>query len=170
MHHTIQNSKRELIDSVPKVIVYCGTAVVIWFFAKTFFIPLGDTVSFGNLRVSAVIAAISILVIFLLLVKIIREVRDICDAVSTLTAFTLIHSITSNEFEVLFHIVHVMTYVTVAVIKFILIGSLLTDIHPILTSFFLIVTFIMVVTELYSTGLLLSAKVGAWVKKIDAKF
>ncbi|PKP59306.1 MAG: hypothetical protein CVT89_01450 [Candidatus Altiarchaeales archaeon HGW-Altiarchaeales-2] len=36
-------SKREIIDSVPKVIVYGGISVMVWIFTMLVYIPLGGS-------------------------------------------------------------------------------------------------------------------------------
>lgn len=165
----ITESKRELIDSIPKILVYTGTAFMIWLFSKVVFVPLGQIVLWGDIKAASVIVIISVVAISVILLKILKEVRDICDAIAGFIAYTLEKNATTAEFHIYQKAVRSVAYVIVVVVIFLFFGSLLDEIHPAISGIILIVIFLWSVLTLYSAGMTMSNKIEASAKRFTQK-
>jgi len=165
----IRRSKMELVESIPKAVIYAGTAFVIWLFTKVLFVPLGDTVLWGDLKAATVIVAIAVVTILVIVLKILREIRDICNALAGLIAWSIDKSAASTEYQIYQRAVRSLVYVMVVAVMFLLFGTLLNEIHPALSGIVLIIVFLWAVGTLYSTGVLLSSKIDAKVRKTTAR-
>ncbi len=165
----ITRSKRELIDSIPKMLVYAGTAFMIWLFSKLVFAPLGHITLWGSIEASDIVVSIAIVAIFILLLKILREIRDICDAVAGFVAYIFEKNATTADFLIYQKAIRSVAYVIVVAVVFLFFSSLLDEIHPAISGIVLIIIFLWAVLTLYSAGMMISAKIEAGAKRFTEK-
>ncbi|VVB54949.1 Uncharacterised protein [uncultured archaeon] len=168
-NEAVKKFKFELVDSIPKALVYSMTAFVIWLFTKFLFVPLGNITLYSDVRASSVIVAVAILTILVIILKILKEIRDICDAIAGIIAYSIDRNTATLESQVYQRAVRSLAYVLVAAIAFLFFSSLLNEIHPALSGIVLIVMFFWAVGTLYSAGMLLSDKIESKVKKTTSR-
>ncbi len=168
-NEVVKKSKFELVDSIPKVLIYSGTSFVIWMFTKFLFVPLGDIPLWGNLKASMVIVSISVVTILVIVLKILKEIRDICDAIAGLAAYAIDKNTSSTEAQIYQYTVRSLAYVLVVAVMFLLFGSLLSEIHPALSGIVLIVVFFWSIGTLYNAGMMLSDKIEPKIKRITTR-
>lgn len=162
-------SRKELVDSVPKVVVYSATAFVIWLFTKVIFIPLGAITFYKEFTAATVIVTIATVAILIILLKILKEIRDVCDALSGLVASTIDPKASSDEYKIYQKVLRSVAYVITVAVIFLFFGSLLSEIHPAITGIILVIIFLWSVGTLYSAGMLLSDKIEARAKRFTAR-
>jgi len=163
-------SKREIYDSLPKLLVYMSIAVLIYLFAMFVFLPLGRGLVIGGTPTSTAISAIAILSIILLMWRSSREIRDICDAIGGLIAVNVgREGACDEEVEHYQKAVKGVVYVFVVVFVFLFIGSLLTEISEAFAGILLVIIFIWAVYTLYSSGMAISAEIEATANEIAGK-
>ena len=165
----IRGSKRELIDSIPKVLVYGGTLILIWLFSKLVFIPLGDGVLWGDIRTSHIIVTITVIVALMLVLKILKEIRDMCDAIAGFVAYSIDKKSTMEELGDYRKAVRNLGYVIVVVLLYMYFGSILGEIHPALSGIILIIVFSWAVGALYGIGMTVSDKIEKKAKRFTGK-
>ena len=166
----IIESKREIYDSLPKLLVYMSIAVLIYLFAMFIFLPLGRGLAIGGTPTSTIISAIAILSIILLMWRSSREIRDICDAIGGLIAVNVGRDgACDEEVEHYQKAVKGIVHVFVVVFAFLFIGSLLTEISEAFSGILLVIIFIWAVYTLYSSGMAISAEIEATADEIAGK-
>jgi hypothetical protein len=163
-------SKREIYDSLPKLVVYLSIAILIYLFAILVFIPLGQGFDIAGVLTATVISAIAIIAILMLLWRSSREIRDICNAIGGLIAVNVGKKGASDE-EVAHYrkAVKGIVYVFAVVIAFLFIGSLLTEISGGVAGILLIVIFLWAVCTLYSAGMAISAEIESAANEMAQK-
>ncbi|ODS36187.1 MAG: hypothetical protein A7316_02915 [Candidatus Altiarchaeales archaeon WOR_SM1_86-2] len=168
-------SRKELMDSVPKILVYGGTALLIWLFSKLVFIKLGNAYNItSDITAGYIIAVIAILVVLWVVLKVLKEVKDVCDAVGGLIAVNAGRGGASEEeVENWRKAIRGVAYVIVVAVAFIFFASLLTEIGDfvgeVAAGVLLIGIFIWAAYTLYKSGMAVSKEVEAraleWEKK-----
>lgn len=171
-------SRKELRDSLPKLVVYVGIAILIYLFSLYVFIPLSGGIAIGKISVTSLISLIGILAILVLVLKSIKEIKDICDAIGWFIAASFGRE-GAHEEEVKHYQLAVrrVVYVFVVVAGFMFIGSLLSEFSEAATGLLLIVVFLWSIYMLYSAGMAISKEAEASAnelvdkveKKIDKK-
>jgi len=163
-------SKREIYDSLPKLVVYVGIAILIYLFAILVFVPLGNGLDISGVSTATVISAIAIIAILVLLWRSSREIKDLCNAIGGLIAVNVGREGASDE-EVAHYqkAVKGIVYVFAVVIAFLFIGSLLTEISEGAAGILLIVIFLWAVCTLYSSGMAISAEIEATANEVAQK-
>ena len=163
-------SKREIYDSLPKLVVYVSIAILIYLFAILVFIPLGHGLDIAGVSTATVISAIAIIAILILLWRSSREIKDLCNAIGGLIAVNVGREGASDE-EVLHYrkAVKGIVYVFAVVITFLFIGSLLTEISEGAAGILLIAIFLWAVCTLYSSGMAISAEIEATANEVAQK-
>ncbi len=159
-------SKREIIDSVPKVVVYGGIMAMVWIFTMFVYIPLGEGLMLTQgLSVSNFIMIIGFVALLFFTVKILKEIRDISNAIGGIIAVKSGPSGASKE-----EVEHIQTavrgvvYVIVGTILFVFLTSVLTGLNmggnqylgQIIVGIGLVVMFIWVIFMLYRSGMAVS--------------
>jgi len=163
-------SKKELIDSIPKVIVYGGIAVMVWFFTLFIFAPLGNSYTVWGVNAGKLVAFIGTLAMILLIVKVLKEIKDVGDAIGGLVATKVGRDGASPE-----EVNHWRTairgllYVIMAAIIFTFFASLLSFIHQTLAGIVLLIVFIWVIFMLYRSGMAISHEIEAYAHEQSEK-
>lgn len=169
VENPVMNAKNELVDSLPKVLIYSVTAFVIWLFTKAVFVPLGDIRFYGSITAAKVIVAISTVTILLIIMKVMKEMKDIVEAISALLALSINPKAAPTEYEIYQKALKSLVYVIVVAVAFLFFGSLMNEIHPAISGIILVVVFIWAVGTLYSAGMMISEKIEAKAKKVAAR-
>lgn len=168
--NVFENAKRELVDSIPKAVMYALTGFVIWLFTKAIFVPLGQGIVFyGDIKASTVIAAVSIITILVIILKVLKELRDVCDALADVIALSVDPKAAPTEHEVYRKVLKSLSYVILVAVGFLFFGSLLNEIHPAISGIILVIIFLWAIVSLYSAGMLMSDKVEAKIKKLTSR-
>ncbi|MFQ6055198.1 MAG: hypothetical protein ACE5KT_07440 [Methanosarcinales archaeon] len=165
-------ARREIYDSLPKLVVYVGIAILIYLFAMLVFRPLGEGLYISSIQTSDIILGIGIIAISILLLRVIGEVRDICNAFGGLIAANVGREGASED-EIAHYrkAVKGIIYVFAVVIAFLFIGSMLVKISGggVLAGLALIVIFLWAVWSLYSAGMALSKEIELTAKELTEK-
>ncbi|PKP59228.1 MAG: hypothetical protein CVT88_06010 [Candidatus Altiarchaeales archaeon HGW-Altiarchaeales-1] len=159
-------SKREIIDSVPKVIVYGGISVMVWIFTMLVYIPLGGSLMLAEgLSVANIIMIVGFVALVFFTYKILREIRDIANAIGGLIAVKSGASGASKEeVEHMQTAVRGVVYAIVGTIMFVFLTSVLrglniggyTNLGQMIVGIGLVVMFIWVIFLLYRSGMAVS--------------
>lgn len=159
-------SKREIIDSMPKIVVYGGISVMVWIFTMFVYIPLGGGLMLGKgVSVANVIMIVGFLALVYFAYKILREIRDISNAIGGLIAVKSGPSGASpEEVEHMQTAVRGVVYTIVGTIIFVFLTSVLTglsigrytNLGQIIVGIALVVMFIWVIFTLYRSGMAVS--------------
>lgn len=162
-------SKREIVDSVPKIIVYGGIAIMVWVFTMFVYIPLGKGLMLTkDLSVSNFIMIVGFVALLFFVIKILREIRDVSNAVGGIIAVRCGPSGASKE-----EVVHMQTavrgvvYAIVGTILFVFLTSVLVGLEIGGNPYFgqtivgigLVIMFIWVVVMLYRSGMAISKEI-----------
>ncbi|MEA1908640.1 MAG: hypothetical protein U9N43_06375 [Euryarchaeota archaeon] len=163
-------SKREIYDSLPKLVVYVSIAILIYLFAILVFVPLGNGLDIIGVSTATIISASAIIAIMILLWRSSREIKDLCNAIGGLIAVNVGREGASDE-EVAHYQKAVKGIVSVfaVVVAFLFIGSLLTEISEGAAGILLIVIFLWAVCTLYSSGMAISAEIEATANEVAQK-
>lgn len=170
----ITESKRELIDSVPKILVYGGTALLIWLFTFFIFAPLGGSFVFwAGISATTIMMFIAMVAIGVLLLKVLGEIRDICDAIGCFIAYTINKKATPAESQIYRRVARSIAYVIVVVLVFLPLSSLLNKMHsvygPVLSGIAIVVIFLWAIVTLYGAGMAMSDTIEANARKFTRK-
>lgn len=159
-------SKREIIDSVPKVIVYGGISVMIWIFTMLVYIPLGGGLMLTpDLSVSNFIMIIGFVALLFFTVKILKEIKDISNAIGGIIAVKSGPSgASTEEVEHMQTAVRGVVYAIVGTILFVFLTSVLRGLNiggnaylgQTIVGIGLVVMFIWVIFLLYRSGMAIS--------------
>lgn len=159
-------SKKEIIDSVPKIIVYGGISVMIWIFTMFVYIPLGEGLMLTkDLSVSNFIMIIGFVTLLCFTVKILKEIRDVSNGIGGLIAVRSGASGASKEeVEHMQTAVRGVVYVIVGTILFVFLTSVLRGLDiggneylgQTIVGIGLVVMFIWVIFMLYRSGMAIS--------------
>ena len=165
----LEKSKKELVDSIPKIILYGGTLIIIWLFSKLVFIPLGDGTLWGDIKTSYVIVLITVVFALLLILKVLKEIKDISDALAGFIALAINKKSTPTELMEYQKAVRGVLYVFVVVLLYMYFGSMLSVLHPALSGVVLIAVFMWAVWTLYSAAMSVSGNIERVTKSLSAK-
>ncbi|HID27818.1 MAG TPA: hypothetical protein EYP22_08405 [Methanosarcinales archaeon] len=163
-------ARRDIYDSLPKLVVYVSIAILIYLFAMLVFRPLGDGLYISYIQTSDIILGIGIIAILILLWRVIGEVRDICNALGGLIAANVGREGASED-EIAHYqkAVKGIIYVFAVVIAFLFIGSMLMEISGGFAGIVLIIIFLWAVWTLYSAGMALSTEIELTSKEFTQK-
>jgi len=162
-------SKREIYDSLPKLVVYVSIAILIYLFAILVFMPLGKGFEIVSVSTATIISAIAIIAILILLWRSSREIKDLCNAVGGLIAINVDKEASDEEVAHYRKAVKGIVYVFAVVIAFLFIGSLLTEISGGVAGILLIAIFLWAVCTLYSAGMAISAEIESAANEMAQK-
>ncbi|MFW6185718.1 MAG: hypothetical protein ACOC5C_03445 [Halobacteriota archaeon] len=150
-------SKREIRDSFPKIIVNLAIAFLIWLFAVLVFQPLANTLGnpfiFGLIGMKAIISGIVIIALAIILLRILKEVSDLTGALAGLTALQFARGETSEtKLERYKTGFRGIGYVIVAVIAYLFFLPIVAGLHPTLAGIILILVLIWAILMLFRVG------------------
>ncbi len=169
-------SKKEIRESFPKILVNLAIAVLIWLFAVLVFQPLANTLGnpfiFGLVGMSSIISAIVIIALAIILLRVLKEVADLTGGIASLTALYFARGETSEtkleKFRTGFRGIG---YVIVAVIAYLFFLPLIAGLHPALAGIILILVLIWAILMLFRVGGVFSEeiekKAGELSQKVD---
>lgn len=167
---------REIRDSVPKIIINIGIAVLIWAFTKYVFVPISIGYQFINIPLPQLISLVMLAAVAILVLGIIKEVFDIVDALAAYCAYELgarkgeVSEEEVSNYKVGFR---GFIYVIIVALLFLLFKDFLDVFHPVLSALVLLVVVIWSVLVLLRSGKAFSKIVeeyaAEWAKKLEEK-
>ena len=167
-------SRREIYDSVPKIVVGIAVAFLIWLFGVLIFRPLarmlGDPLIFGLIGLGSLISAIILIALLLIFIGIFKEVVDITNALAGYAAAAYSRKETPDEkLERYQRAFRGIAYVLLAVILFLFLLPFIAGIIPVLAGIVLVVLVIWAILVLFRTGRLFSVEIERWAADVTRK-
>lgn len=162
-------SKKEFMDSIPKIAVYGGIMILVWIFTMFVYIPLGWGLTLpGGLSVANFIMIVGFLVLLYFAVKILKEIRDVSNAIGGMIAVRSGPSgATEEEVKDMQSAVKGIVYAIIGTILFVFITSVLTGLNVggyqiggAVVGIALVIMFILVIYWLYKAGMSVSKEIG----------
>lgn len=163
-------SKKEMIDSIPKVIIYGATILLIWAFTNFVFYPLGKSYDMWGINTGSAIALVGMIAMIVLIIKVLKEVRDIADAVGGLIAVNVGRGGASKEEVGHWKMaIRGVLYVILVALVFSLFATLLSKIAAWLAGIILLIVFIWAVLTLYKSGMAVSKEIESYATEQSKK-
>ncbi len=167
---------RELRDSVPKIVINIGIAVLIWVFTKYIFIPVSREYLLFGIPLPQLISLIMLVAVTILVLGILREIFDIVDALAAYCAYELGSAqkeVTDEELENYKIGFRGIVYVIVVALIFLLFRDFLNVLHPVLSAVVLLIVAVWAVLTLMRSGKAFSRIVEyyakEWAEKLEAR-
>lgn len=159
----LSESRREMADSLPKLAIYIGIAILIWLFGALIFVPLSQPFVFFGVELSAIVSAIILIALVLIFIYIFRELVDVADAAAGFATVSAAGTRATQEqvrhYRTAFRAV---LYVVLAVILFLFLLPFLNSLSPALAGIVLVVLVIWAVWVLFRGGSALSSIIEDW--------
>lgn len=167
-------SRREIYDSVPKIVVGVVVAFLIWLFGVLIFQPLanmlGDPLIFGLVGLGSLISAIILIALVLIFIGIFKEVIDVTNALAGYAAAAYSRKETSDEkLERYQRAFRGIAYVILAVIAFLFLLPFIAGIIPVLAGIVLVILVIWAIFILFRSGRLFSGEIERWAADATRK-
>lgn len=167
---------REIRDSVPKILINVGIAVLIWALTRYAFIPISRDYLLFNIPLPQLIGLVMLIAVAILVLGVIREILDITDAAAAYAAYTIgavRGEVAEEELENYRTGFRGIVYVIIVVLVFILFRDFLNILHPLLSAVLLIVVVIWAVLTLMRSGRAFSGLVSyyteEWAKRLESR-
>lgn len=170
----LAESRREMYDSIPKIIVGVAIAFLIWLFGVLIFLPLarmlGDPFLFGLIGFASLISGIILIALVIIFFGIFKEVLDVTDAFAGYAAAAYSRSETSDEkVERYRGAFRGIAYVLVAVFAFLFFLPFLAGIIPVLAGIVLVILVLWAILVLFRAGKLFSGEIEQWAASFTQK-
>jgi hypothetical protein len=157
-------SRREIADSLPKIIVEIVIAFLIWLFAIYIFIPLagtlGDPTFLGLIGLQPLISAIVIVALIIVFLAILKEIIDVTDAVAGYATLAFSKGEVSEEklerYQTGFRLIG---YVLLAVIAYLFFLPLIAGVLGVLAGVILVLLVIWAIIVLFQAGRIFSVEI-----------
>ena len=167
---------RELRDSIPKIIINIGVAILIWAFTKYVFAPISQGFLLFNIPLPQLVSIIMIIAVTILVVGIVKELRDIIDALAAYASYeigTRKGEVEKEELENYKRGFRGIFYVIIVTLLFLLYNDFLNLIHPVLAALTLLIIVIWSVYILISSGRAFSKIIEyyskAWAEELEKR-
>ena len=167
---------REIRDSVPKIIINIGIAVLIWVFTKYIFVPISLGYQFMGIPLPQLISLVMLVAVAVLVLGILREIFDIIDALAAYSAYELgarKGEVTDEELQNYKVGFRGIIYVIIIALLFLLFKDFLDVFHPVLSAIVLIVVVLWSVLMLLRSGRAFSRIVeeyaNEWADKLEER-
>ncbi len=170
----LAESRREMYDSIPKIIVGVAIAFLIWLFGVLIFQPLagmlGDPFIFGLIGLKSLISGIILIALVFIFIGIFKEVLDVTDALAGYAAAAYSKADTPDEKVGRYRrAFRGIAYVLLAVIAFLFFLPFIAGIIPVLAGIILVILVIWAVFVLFRTGRLFSGEIERWAADFTRK-
>ena len=152
-------------DSLPKIGVNIGIAVLIWIFANIVFIPISRGYFIAQYSVTALITTVTIVAMAVLILGILKEIRDVADAAAGFAAVRIGRTVTVEEVEHYKTAFRSIFYVVVVSLGFLLFAENLKLLHPAISAIVLIAVVIWAIFQLYRAGKAVHSEIERWAKE-----
>lgn len=157
-------SKREIADSLPKIIVEIVIAFLIWLFAVYIFIPLagtlGDPTFLGLIGLQPLISAIVIVALIIIFLAILKEIIDVTNAIAGYATLAFSKGEVSEEklerYQTGFRLIG---YVLLAVIAYLFFLPLIAGVIGVLAGVVLVLLVIWAIIVLFQAGRIFSVEI-----------
>jgi hypothetical protein len=157
-------SRREIADSLPKIIVEIVIAFLIWLFAVYIFIPLagslGDPTFLGLIGLQPLISAIVIVALIIVFLAILKEIIDVTDAVAGYATLAFSKGEVSDEklerYQTGFRLIG---YVLLAVLAYLFFLPLIAGVLGVLAGVILVLLVIWAIIVLFQAGRIFSVEI-----------
>jgi hypothetical protein len=157
-------SRREIADSLPKIIVEIVIAFLIWLFAVYIFIPLAGTLSeptfLGLIGLQPLISAIVIIALIIVFLAILKEIIDVTNAVAGYATLAFSKGEVSEEklerYQTGFRLIG---YVLLAVIAYLFFLPLIAGVLGVLAGVVLVLLVIWAIIVLFQAGRIFSVEI-----------
>ncbi|WP_342677483.1 hypothetical protein [Methanofollis sp. UBA420] len=157
-------SRREIADSLPKIIVEIVIAFLIWLFAVYIFIPLagslGDPTFLGLIGLQPLISAIVIVALIIVFLAILKEIIDVTNAVAGYATLAFSKGEVSDEklerYQTGFRLIG---YVLIAVLAYLFFLPLIAGVLGVLAGVVLVLLVIWAIIVLFQAGRIFSVEI-----------
>lgn len=162
----MEESRRKLSSSVPKLLIHIAVAALIWVFGQFVFVPLAATFVLFGYDLAPIISAIVVVALLIVLLRAAFDIRDTADALAGIAAVSVSKSTTED--------VHIQNYqkgfrgilyVVYGVVIFLFFYSFLATIHPVTAGLVLVVLVIWSIIVLFQVGGVFSRAIEEWSGK-----
>lgn len=136
----MEESKRQMAASVPRLVVHILVAGLIWLFGELIFVPLARSFQLFGFQLAPIISAIVLVALLVVLVRAALDIRRTADALAGAAAVSV-----SKESTVEANLKNYRTgfrglfYVLFAVLIYLFFAAFLTTIHPVAAGVVLVV-------------------------------
>ncbi|WP_067047045.1 hypothetical protein [Methanofollis ethanolicus] len=157
-------SRREIADSLPKIIVEIVIAFLIWLFAVYIFIPLagslGDPTFLGLIGLQPLISAIVIVALIIVFLAILKEIIDVTNAVAGYATLAFSKGEVSEakleRYQTGFRLIG---YVLLAVLAYLFFLPLIAGVLGVLAGVVLVLLVIWAIIVLFQAGRIFSVEI-----------
>ncbi|MDD4255151.1 MAG: hypothetical protein PHP59_07210 [Methanofollis sp.] len=157
-------SRREIADSLPKIIVEIVIAFLIWLFAVYIFIPLagslGDPTFLGLIGLQPLISAIVIVALIIVFLAILKEVLDVTNAIAGYATLAFSKGEVSDakleRYQTGFRLIG---YVLLAVLAYLFFLPLIAGVLGVLAGVVLVLLVIWAIIVLFQAGRIFSVEI-----------
>ncbi|WP_298667152.1 hypothetical protein [uncultured Methanofollis sp.] len=157
-------SRREIVDSLPKIIVEIVIAFLIWLFAVYIFIPLagslGDPTFLGLIGLQPLISGIVIIALIIVFLAILKEIIDVTNAVAGYATLAFSKGEVSDDklerYQTGFRLIG---YVLLAVVAYLFFLPLIAGVLGVLAGVVLVLLVIWAIIVLFQAGRIFSVEI-----------
>ncbi len=170
------SSARKLRSSLPKFVIFLGSAFLVWMIGTLLLIPLGIGVHIGSIEAEKIINVIVIVAIIILIFGSYREIKDVADAAAGFVTYyvgngrTKVHSTRIEKLKKTFRS---LAYVILVSILFLIFKSLLDSVHPALAGIVVILISVWAIVAIITVVMAMSSEVEeaarAFTKELKTK-
>ncbi len=156
------DAAKKLRKGLPKFIVLISSALLIWIFGITVFLPLAEGITIGEIETSRLVSLIIIIALIVLIVLSFGELRSISDACAGFVAYYIgseREKISKERFLRLQRSFSNLANVLLASFFFIFFKPLLDKMHAAISGIVLIVLIIWAIISLVSVSMVLSNEI-----------
>ena len=166
------SSAKKLRESLPKFVIFLGTAFFIWLFGYILLVPLGEGIFIGNIAVTKINTLIIGAAIIVLIVSSFREIRNVADAFAGIITYYI-----SGENKIVGRLrliklqgtLRSFAYVILVSLLFLMFRGVLDTIHPALSGLVLITLVIWAIFAIYMVVMALSGEAEEAAKELAKK-
>lgn len=159
----LDESRRKLAASVPKLAIHIFVAVLIWIFGALVFVPLAESFALFGYDLASIISVIFVVALLIVLLRAAFDIRDTADALAGIVAVGMSRS-GSDIGDVRNHQKRFrgILYVVYAVVIFLFFYAFLANIHPVAAGLVLIILVIWPIIVLFQVGGVFSKAFEDW--------
>ncbi|NLB00294.1 MAG: hypothetical protein GX837_04915 [Methanomicrobiales archaeon] len=170
----LAESRHEIYDSIPKIVVGIVTAFLIWLFGVFVFQPLatmlGDPSFFGLIGLSSLISGIILVALVIIILGIFKEVLDVTDAIAGYAAVAYSRGDTPEERVTRYRrAFRGIAYVLLVVIAYLFFLPFIAGIFSVLAGIILILLVLWAIIVLFRVGRLFSGEIERWAAEFTQK-
>jgi hypothetical protein len=175
-YEEIRSESRQAISStLPKIVLDVGAAILIWLFARLVFIPVSEGIDFLGYPLPQILNFIVLLALIVIVLKILVDIRKLVDGVAGYAACEIGAPYDVSTEEVAHYrtaLVGIFDVIVVSLV-YLLFVDFLTNIHPGLAGFVLLVVVVWAIFKIWRVVQAVSSEIkrytSEWSQKALAK-